>query len=101
MFLIVSLANGCAYCTAAHSMLATSVSKLSEEDTQALRDGKALHDPKLEALRRFTHHMWQTRGLPTQAEAEAFKIAGYSDQHVLEIILALAPSRPSAIMPIT
>ena len=90
VFLTVSLANGCDYCMAAHSMLAINVSKLSEDHTQALRDGHSLDDPKLEALRRFTHHMWQTRGLPSKAEAEAFKAAGYGDQHVLEIILALA-----------
>jgi uncharacterized peroxidase-related enzyme len=90
VFLTVSLANGCDYCTAAHSMLAINVSKLSEEHTQALRDGQPLDDPELEALRRFTHHMWTTRGLPGRAEAEAFKAAGYTDTHVLEIILALA-----------
>lgn len=90
VFLTISLANGCDYCTAAHSMLAVKVSKLSEAHTQALRDGKPLDDAKLEALRRFTHHMWETRGLPSTAEAEAFKAAGYSDVHILEIILAMA-----------
>lgn len=90
VFLTISLANGCDYCTAAHSMLAINVSKLGDEHTQALRDGKSLSDPKLEALRKFTHHMWETRGMPTKAEAEAFKAAGYTDQHVLEIVLALA-----------
>lgn len=90
VFLTISEANGCDYCTAAHSMLAVKVSKLSEAHTQALRDGKPLSDTKLEALRRFTHHMWETRGLPTKSEAEAFKAAGYSDVHVLEIILAIS-----------
>lgn len=90
VFLTISEANGCDYCTAAHSMLAVKVSKLSEAHTQALRDGKPLRDAKLEALRRFTHHMWETRGLPTKAEAEAFKAAGYGDVHVLEIILAIS-----------
>jgi len=90
VFLTVSLANGCDYCTAAHSMLAVKVSKLSEANTQALHDGKPLADARLEALRRFTHHMWETRGLPTKAEAKAFKAAGFGDLHVLEIILALA-----------
>jgi uncharacterized peroxidase-related enzyme len=90
VFLTISLANGCDYCTAAHSMLAINVSNLSEAHTQALRDGRSLDDPKLEMLRRFTHHMWQTRGLPSRTEAEAFKAAGYTDLHVLEIILALA-----------
>jgi len=90
VFLTISLANGCDYCTAAHSMLAIKVSKLGEAHTQALRDGKPLDDARLEALRRFTHHMWETRGLPSKAEAEAFKAAGYSDLHILEIILAMA-----------
>jgi len=90
VFLTISRANGCDYCMAAHSMLAVNVSKLSEANTQALRDGKPLDDAKLEALRRFTHHMWETRGLPTKAEAEAFKAAGYEDIHVFEIILAMA-----------
>lgn len=90
VFLTISLANGCDYCTAAHSMLAVHVSKLSQAHTQALREGKPLDDARLEALRRFTHHMWETRGLPTRAEAEAFKAAGYGDVHILEIILALA-----------
>lgn len=90
VFLTVSGANGCDYCTAAHSMLAVKVTKLGETHTQALRDGKPLGDAKLEALRRFTHHMWETRGLPTKAEAAAFKAAGYGDVHVLEIILAIS-----------
>lgn len=90
VFLVISGANGCDYCTAAHSMLAVKVSKLSPADTQALRDGRPLSDGRLEALRRFTHHMWETRGLPARAEAEAFKAAGFGDVHVLEIILALA-----------
>lgn len=90
VFLTVSFANGCDYCMAAHSMLALNVSGLSEAHTKALRNGEPLDDAKLEALRRFTRHMWETRGLPSSTEAEAFKAAGYSDHHVLEIILALA-----------
>lgn len=90
VFLTISGANGCDYCTAAHSMLAVKVTKLGETHTQALREGKPLSDAKLEALRRFTHHMWETRGLPTKAEAAAFRAAGYGDVHVLEIILAIS-----------
>jgi len=71
-------------------MLAVKVSKLSQAHTQAIRDGKPINDAKLEALRSFTHHTWESRGLPTKAEAEAFKAAGYGDVHILEIILALA-----------
>lgn len=90
VFLTVSRANGCDYCTAAHSMLAVNASGLSAEETAALREGKRLEDEKLQALSEFTHHMWETRGLPTQNAAAAFKAAGYEDIHVLEIILAMA-----------
>lgn len=90
VFLTISQANGCGYCVAAHTMLARNVSKLEHEHIEALRAGQALSDPKLEALRQFTHSMWDTRGLPSQSDAEAFKAAGYSDVHIMEIILALA-----------
>ncbi|WP_101065351.1 carboxymuconolactone decarboxylase family protein [Roseovarius salinarum] len=90
VFLTISMANGCDYCTAAHSMLAVNVSKLSPENTAALRDGRPMDDEKLDALARFTHHVWETRGLPTRAEAEAFKAAGYSEAHMLEVVLAMA-----------
>ncbi len=90
VLLTISTKNGCDYCTAAHSMLAVKVSKLSEENTNAIRDGNALNDPKLNALAKFTTHMWQTRGLPTKAAAAQFKSAGFADTHILEIILAIA-----------
>lgn len=90
VFLEISQANGCDYCTAAHSMLAVKMSGLSEAQTQALRQGRPLDDARLEALRKFTHHMWESRGLPGKAEAAAFKSAGFTDVHVLEIIQAIA-----------
>ncbi|SLN14409.1 Carboxymuconolactone decarboxylase family protein [Roseovarius litorisediminis] len=90
VFLTASVANGCDYCVAAHSMLAVNVSKLSRENTEALREGRPLDDEKLQALRVFTHQMWESRGLPTIQQVEAFKAAGYGDAHLLEIILGLA-----------
>ncbi|PQO24540.1 alkylhydroperoxidase [Rhodobacteraceae bacterium WD3A24] len=90
VFLTVSRENGCDYCMAAHTMIARNKSGVSQEDTDALRAGTALPDPKLDALSRFTAHMVQTRGRPEPEKVEAFKAAGYSDRHVLEIILAIA-----------
>lgn len=90
VFLTISLANGCDYCTAAHSMLAVRMSGLPEADTMALRDGQPMQDDKLNALSRFTWHMWDTRGMPETASVAAFRQAGYDDTHILEIVLALA-----------
>jgi len=90
VFLTISRLNECGYCTAAHSMLAINVSKLSEANTHAIRDGRPLDDPRLQALHDFTKVMFETRGKPSTAQAEAFKAAGYADEHLLEIILAFA-----------
>jgi uncharacterized peroxidase-related enzyme len=90
VFLTISMANGCDYCTAAHSMLAVNVSNLPQEEAYAIRAGRVLKDEALNALVQFTDHMWATRGRPTDSEVAAFKQAGYSDIHLLEIILAMA-----------
>ena len=90
VFLTISRENGCDYCVAAHTMLSLNKSGVSKADTEALRTGKTLPDARLDALSRFTAHMVQTRGRPTPEAVEDFKAAGYSDRHVLEIILALA-----------
>lgn len=90
VFLTISRLNDCRYCTAAHSMLAVNVSKLSEADTFAIRDGAPLSDTKLQALHDFTAVMWESRDLPTMEQAGAFKYSGYSDQHILEVILGIS-----------
>lgn len=66
------------------------MSQVSSEVTDAIRDGRPIADARLEALRAFTHAMTETRGNPTPAQAEAFLAAGYSDQHILAIILAIS-----------
>ncbi|MEM9280125.1 MAG: carboxymuconolactone decarboxylase family protein, partial [Pseudomonadota bacterium] len=78
--------NGCTYCMAAH----TAVSKMSGVDNEvieALRNGTAINDPKLEALRTFSSIVHETRGHPTQEQVEAFIEAGYTKKTVLEVIV--------------
>lgn len=90
VLLAISIGNGCEYCVSAHSMIAAKVSKVSEGVLTALRDGSDIPDSKLAALAAFTETMLETRGLPTRADMAAFLAAGYSERHVLAIILALA-----------
>ena len=90
VFLTISRDNGCEYCVGAHSMLADTQSKLAREVTDAIRDGKPVPDPKLAVLSGFTSRMLATRGLPRAEDVSVFLQAGYTEQQVLEIILAIA-----------
>lgn len=90
VFLTLSGNNGCDYCTAAHSMIADKVSKVSAENLAAIRGGTPLVDAKLEALSVFTTHVHDTRGMIAKPAAEAFLAAGYAEKQILEIILAVS-----------
>jgi alkylhydroperoxidase family enzyme len=65
------------------------MSKVPQLVTEAIRSGLAIPDSKLAALSTFTATLLATHGLPSKAEVLAFLGAGYSERHVLEIILAI------------
>ncbi|MBX9913943.1 MAG: carboxymuconolactone decarboxylase family protein [Pseudomonadaceae bacterium] len=90
VFLAISIENGCEYCVSAHSLVADAMSKVPTEVTNALRDGKPVADAKLAALANFTRTMVVTRGLPARAAVAQFLAVGYTEKHVLEVILAIA-----------
>jgi len=89
VLLAVSYANGCDYCMAAHTVIA-GMQSVPDDVVTALRDGTPIADPKLEALRRFTEDVVQTRGWPSDAATQAFFDAGYDRQQVLEVMLGVA-----------
>ena len=90
VLLAVSRFNGCHYCVAAHSFVADAMSKVPAAITDAIRDGRPIADARLEALRRFAHVMTESRGNPGPADARAFLDAGYTETHILAIILAIS-----------
>ncbi len=90
VFLSVSAVNGCTYCTAAHSMIADKMSGVPADSLAALRGGKTLPDAKLDALATFTRTMVEKRGMPDKAEVDTFLAAGFTSQHVLGIVQAIA-----------
>ncbi len=53
---------------------------------EALRDGTRIADPKLEAPRVFAEIINETRGWPSEWQANAFLAAGDTRQTVLEVI---------------
>jgi len=90
VLLTISRFNACTYCMAAHSMIADKMSKVPADVLDALRTGGQIADAKLAALSLFTYLLLEQRGNPTPAQLNDFKVAGYSDRQVLEIILAIA-----------
>lgn len=90
VFLAISVENGCEYCVAAHSLVADAMSRVPTAVTNALRDGQPAPDAKLAALAEFTRIIVAKRGLPSASDVAAFLSAGYEEQHVLGVLLAVA-----------
>ncbi|MFC5431074.1 carboxymuconolactone decarboxylase family protein [Paraburkholderia denitrificans] len=90
VFLAVSQVNGCAYCTAAHSMIADKMSGVPAPVLQAIRNGQPIPDARLAALFGLTQDIVRTLGKPGEGKVAAFLDAGYKEQDVLYIILAVS-----------
>ncbi len=90
VFLAISVENNCEYCVAAHSLVADAMSKVPPAVTDAIRDRRMVPDAKLSALADFARTMVATRGQPTGRAVESFLAAGYTEQDVLQVILAVS-----------
>ena len=89
LMLAVSRVNRCPYCMAAHSLTAR-LAGMSEQDLEALRVGKALSDPKLEALRAYARTVTENRGDIKKEDTETFLSAGFTKAQVFEVMLGIA-----------
>jgi len=89
VMLSVSVENGCEYCVAAHTVVAGMV-KTSPDAVASIRDGTALADPRLAALSAFTRSLVKHRGWVPEAEQQAFFDAGFTVQHVFDVITIVA-----------
>ena len=90
VFLTISRENECHYCMAAHSFVADNISMVPLEVTEAIRNDAQITDSKLSALRAFTQAMVISRGCPSESDVDEFTHAGYSENHILDIILAIS-----------
>lgn len=89
VFLTASVANGCDYCVPAHTALAAR-DGLDEDAIDALRADRALTDDRLEALRRFTLRMIETRGRIHQDDLDPLLEAGFTRAAALDVLVGLA-----------
>lgn len=90
IFLTISKENGCEYCMAAHSVVADMMSKVPVAVTEAIRSDEEIPDNKLSSLSAFTSILVNKRGRPSEADAKEFLQAGYTEKHILAIILAIS-----------
>lgn len=81
----VSAQNGCEYCIAAHSTVA-SMLRVDPEILRQVRDEVVVKDPKIEALVRFTRTVMQSKGFVERSAVAAFLAAGYEKKHLLEVV---------------
>ena len=80
--------NACEYCLAAHTALGRKAGASAEEMTAA-QDGQAT-DPKTAAALRFALQLVEARGQIGQADVQAVRAAGFSDQEIVEILAHVA-----------
>ncbi len=79
---------GCHYCMAMHSALGAGAADVSPH-VGALREGRSLADPKLEALRAFTREVVRTHAHVSHETWERFANAGYTEPNALDVILGV------------
>ncbi len=81
----ISVENTCDYCVAAHSTLA-GLKRIRPELVEAVRGGRPVPDPKLDALIGLAREAVRRRGSPSDAAVAAFLAAGYTKAQLLEVI---------------
>lgn len=87
--LVVSQVNGCRYCQSAHTVLGK-MNGFTDEQVMGIRGGSVSHDAKLDALVRVAKAITETKGRPDTNTLDAFFNAGYTNGHLVEVVIAIA-----------
>ena len=85
----INVEHNCHYCVPAHSMIAGSM-KVDPKITEALRNETELPTEELNVLRDTTLAVVRNRGVVDDAVLKTFYDAGFTKQHLLEIVLVLS-----------
>jgi uncharacterized peroxidase-related enzyme len=88
-YLSIIFENECRYCMAGHSNL-SKMANVKDEYIAAIREGRPISDPKLEALRHFSAQVTRNRGIVSDSDVAAFKAAGYDNGAILDVLVLAA-----------
>lgn len=81
--ILMSVINGCEYCLAAHSFLASKI--LSQDEILSSREGKSA-DEKAQIALDFAASVMKNAGRVSDDELQKIKDADFSDGEILEIV---------------
>ena len=90
VLLATSVANGCEFCVAAHSMIALKMAGAAAEVVDALRGEATIPDKRLDELAAFTRTVVSQRGWVPEGELDRFLAAGFTKQQAIEVVLGVA-----------
>jgi len=82
--------HGCDFCLAGHTAIVTKKVGLDAATSLRLQRGEATGDARLDAVQTFTKAVIATRGAVADEALAAFRAAGYTDQHALEVVLGVS-----------
>ncbi|MET8283164.1 carboxymuconolactone decarboxylase family protein [Micromonospora sp. NPDC005174] len=88
VILTISTSHECHFCVALHTGKITEIGA-SAPLISALRAGKELAEPRLEALRQFTLAVLKHRGAVPDDQLDAFLGAGYQPRQALDVVLGV------------
>lgn len=89
LILTVATRTGCHYCVAMHSA-ALDRAGASPTLIDALRRQRPLDDPRLEAVREFTHQVMDHAGAVPDEALQTFLDAGHDSRQALDVVLGIA-----------
>ena len=82
--------HGCDFCVAGHTAIALKKAGLERDLVRALQERASTGNARFDALVAFTRAVILTRGKVAKGELADFVAAGFTEQHVLEVILGVS-----------
>jgi AhpD family alkylhydroperoxidase len=82
--------EGCDFCVAGHTKLASKQAGLSRAEVAALQNGEDTGQPRLDAVRRFAEAVIATRGAVSDEALADFRAWDFSEQQALEVVLGIS-----------
>ncbi|ELA7389021.1 carboxymuconolactone decarboxylase family protein [Vibrio alginolyticus] len=89
VFMTANFENNCHYCVPGHTWM-MKAGKMPDEVIEALREGTAIPDAKLQALHDFTKALLDNRGHIGDEKLNAFFEAGFTKRQALEVLTGLS-----------
>jgi alkylhydroperoxidase family enzyme len=89
VFMTANFENNCHYCVPGHTWM-MHAGKMPEEIIEALREGTAIPDAKLQALHDYTKQLLDNRGHIGDDKLQEFLDAGYNKRQALEVLTGLS-----------